>query len=233
MSDDRYRPPEADLTPGLRADGEPGRLDVSLAISDGWGAMVENFPLWLGIGVVALVLMAVSAATVIGVILLVPILAWGAVACLLAMFDEEGEFGQLFSGFSDYVGVLIVTIAWFILNVLISAVGQSVQILGSLAGNDALTVLGGLVSVAWGLTVTLRLSFAYYFVVDQGFGAVDAYRASWSYTRGQWISLVLLVLAGTLITLIGFAALVVGLIPANAMIAFMWTSAYRQLTGTR
>jgi uncharacterized membrane protein len=77
----------------------------------------------------------------------------------------------------------------------------------------------------------LPLSFALYFAVDRRMGPLDAFRASWNYTRGQWLSIFLLVLAGIAIAILGLVALIVGIIPASAVIAFMWISAYRQLTG--
>jgi hypothetical protein len=60
MPEDAYRPPTSSVThaAGARPDaGEPGNLDVGRAISEGWQAMLDNFPLWLGVGVVATLLM--------------------------------------------------------------------------------------------------------------------------------------------------------------------------------
>ena len=78
----------------------------------------------------------------------------------------------------------------------------------------------------------LPLSFAVYFAIDQRTGVLEAFRASWRYTRGQWLKIILLVFAGIAVAILGLAALLIGVIPASAVIAFMWISAYRQMTGT-
>jgi uncharacterized membrane protein len=208
----------------------PGRIDVGRAVSEGWRAMLESFPLWLGVALLGLLLMLVSAVTVIGIFLLVPVLAWGSLAVLLAMFDGRGELRQLFSGFSDYPATLLTMWGVFLLGIAIALPGQAAAWAGEHSGNSSLQALGALLNLAWNLAM-LPLSFAVYFAVDRRMGALEAFRASWDYTRGQWLNILLLVLAGIAIGLLGLLVLIIGIIPASAVIAFMWISAYRQLAG--
>jgi uncharacterized membrane protein len=168
---------------------------------------------------------------VIGIFLLVPVLAWGAVRALLSMFDGRGEFGQIFSGFSDYGSSLVSILGIMLGTIVISLPGQTAAFAGQSSGDPALAALGSLLNLAWSLA-TLPLSFATYFVVDQRMGVIEAYRAAWSCTRAQWLKLVLLVLANMAIAILGLLALIIGIIPAMAVIGFMWTSAYRQLSRT-
>jgi hypothetical protein len=235
MPEDVYRPPTSAVTRSetqARFSGEPGNLDVGRAISEGWQAMLDAFPLWLGVGFAATLLMIASAVTVIGVFLLVPVLAWGALRVLLEMFDGRGEFGQLFSGFSDYGSSLVSMLGIMVGSILIALPGQAAVFAGQFSGDPALASLGSLLNLAWSLA-TLPLSFAMYFVVDQRMGVIEAYRAAWACTRSHWLKLVLLLLANMAIAILGLLALIIGIIPASAVIAFMWTSAYRQLSGGR
>lgn len=233
MPEDAYRPPTSSVTrsgPPERIATEPGTLDVGRAISEGWQAMLDEFPLWLGVFFVGAALTIVSVFTVIGILLLVPVFVWGFVYATLAMFDGRGEFGQIFSGFHEYGRALVSMLGILIGSILISLPGQAASFAGQFSGEPALAGLGSLLSLAWSLA-TLPLSFAMYFVVDQRMGVVDAYRAAWNCTRAQWGKLVLLVLANMAIGILGVLALVIGIIPASAVIVFMWASAYRQLSG--
>jgi uncharacterized membrane protein len=231
MPDEVYRPPESTLTREA-APVATGRIDPSRAISEGWRAMVDAFPLWLGIGLLSPLLMIAATVTVIGFFLLVPVLVWGAIAALIAMFDGRGEFRLLFSGFTDYGTKLITMWGVLLLSIAVQLPGQAAALAGQATGEAGLAALGSLLNLAWSLAVVLPLSFAIYFAVDQGMGAVESFRTAWRATRGQWLAIFLLVLAGVAIALLGLLALVVGIIPAMAVIAFMWISAYRQLAGS-
>jgi uncharacterized membrane protein len=167
--------------------------------------------------------------TVIGIFLLVPVLAWGGMAAMLAAFDGRGELRLLFSGFQAYGRALGSMWGVLLLSIAIALPGQAAVFAGEHSGDERLVALGTLLNLAWNLAM-LPLGFAVYFAVDRRVGAFEAFRCSWRYTQGQWLSIFLLTLAGIAIALLGFLALVVGLIPASAVVAFMWISAYRQLT---
>jgi hypothetical protein len=213
------------------SDDAPGRIDVSRAVADGWSAMLEQFPLWLGIAVLGMLSALAAALTVIGVFLLVPVIAWGGLAALIAAFDGRGELRLLFSGFREYGRALGSMWGIILLSIAVSLPGQAAVFAGEYSGDPRLAALGALINLAWNLAL-LPLGFAAYFAVDRRVGPLEAFRRSWSYTQGQWLSIFLLTLAGLAIAILGLLALVIGLIPASAVIAFMWISAYRQLTRT-
>ena len=210
-------------------DEPPGRIDVSRAISEGWSDMLEGFPLWLGIGALALVTAIVSVVTVIGAFLILPVLGWGAMAALIAIHDRRGELGLLFSGFRDYGRALGTMWGLAGLGIAIALPGRAASLAGEYSGDPRLAALGGLLDLAWNLAL-LPLSFAPYFAVDRRMGALEAFRASWRRMQGQWLNILLLTLASLAIALLGLLVFVVGVIPASAVSAFMWISAYRQLT---
>ena len=76
--------------------GEEGDFTIQRALSDGWNATVSNFPLWLGVGLVACLVGGVSIITVIGYFLVLPVLSYGGVKFLLNMLDGKAEFNDLF-----------------------------------------------------------------------------------------------------------------------------------------
>ncbi len=231
MPEDVYQPPSSELrrepdAPRLAA---PAGFSIATAFGDGWRAMVSSFPLWLGIGAVGFLLIMVSVVTVIGIVLLVPVLSWGMLVAGLAMFDGRGRFSDLFAGFSIYGRAVAYGLALIVLYYLASAPGILGQMAIESQDSPAAVLLGGLVGFAWGF-VTIRFTPAWFFMVEHDMGPLGAMRASWTYTRGQWGRLILFMLATVGVALLGIAALGIGLIPATAVIGFAYVSVYRQIT---
>src|SRR5882672_3480827 len=105
MSDERYAPPTAALGDPTRARGT-GRIDLGEAFREAWAATWANFPLLLAVWLLFFILAALSALTLVGLFLVLPVLAWGGTRFTLNVIDGGGEVGDLFSGFSDYGRVL-------------------------------------------------------------------------------------------------------------------------------
>ncbi len=228
-----YSPPRAALTAPVQARLDPGAgLDVHLALADGWNGMLRCFPGWLGIGLVFHVVFLAAALTGIGLLLLVPVLAWGGARALLEMHDGGGRLSDLFAGFTDYGSVLVASVAWYLCNLGLSLIGQTPQLVGDLAGIAWLSFAGALFSLLWSALVMLRLSFAFLYLVDRRLDAVAAFRASWESTRGHGLKILLLMIASMAVGLMGMLTLLVGVIPASVVIALAWVSAYRQLSGS-
>jgi uncharacterized membrane protein len=235
MPEGVYRPPESVLTaePDQRGLSEPGEFSVRLALSDGWNAMLSSFPLWLGALIVAALLVVGSIFTVIGIFLLVPVIVWGSFVLGLKMFDGGGQLSDLFSGFEIYIRAVGYMLAFFLLSLLISLPGQAAAQFIAMSDPGAGTaLLSQLANMAWSV-VTLRFFAAPFFMVDQQMRPLESFGASWRFTEGQWGRLILLWLASIPIALLGVLALGVGLLPASAVVAFAYVSAYRQITRTR
>ena len=232
MSDSPYDPPEAPLQDQNSGELEgSGTFEIAACMREAWEDTWRNFPLWLGVGLVALVVAVLSFATLIGVILVWPVLAWGVVVFFLNMTDQRSSFGDLFSGFSSY-GVALVNMGVLIIAyMLLSAIGGSVSAVGEQIDSAALVTLGFLFNMFWSFGVVVRLNFAPMFLVDREMGAIESLQTSWESTRGQTFKLIGLVVAGFVVTVVGLAAFVIGLIPASVMVYLMWTSAYRQMVG--
>lgn len=211
--------------------GEPGRIDISRALKEGWELMTQNVILWLGVIVVAALVTMVSAAALFVPFLVVgPAIFWGYTRFQLDCYEGRGEFGALWSGFSDLGGTLVKMWVFILFSLAVGMLSNGLQLAGDFADSALISFVGGIAAVAINL-LALRWSFAPWYIVDQGMGGIDAVKASWKATEGQWLTVVLLALAMGAVVLVGVLALLVGVIPAAALVGFAQTSAYRQLVG--
>ncbi len=253
MPDDVYQPPRSKLTrePDAPLLAGPAEFSIGTALGDGWRAMVASFPLWLGIGVMGFALAIASVITVIGIVLLIPVLNWGFCVAALRMFDGRGRFADLFAGFSTYGRALGYGLGLLALFCLASAPGTIAQLVVQQDETMSSILLGAALGIAWSF-VTIRFMPAWFFLVEHDKGPLQSMRASWIYTRGQWGRLILYALAGfgilgiplgglvlyMLLPIGGLGILIVvalwiGIIPASAVIGFGYISIYRQITQTR
>jgi hypothetical protein len=233
VSDERYAPPQARLSDEGSLTGGTGRFDLGVAFREAWAATWANFGLLLGASIVGGLLAALSILTVVGAFLIVPVLAWGGIRLVLNALDGKASFGDLWSGFSDYGTALVGMLVLFILQTLISALGQALGTIGQVAGIPWLEAVGALVNFAWTFLVMARLIFAWFFAVDQGMGPVQALQASWDATTDQKGSCAGLLVLSIVITIVGLLILLVGVIPAAMITYLMQASAYRQMVGRR
>ena len=233
MSDNPYSPPAADLERAPAAGGIAGTGDVDIGrcLSDAWAATWENFPLWLGVGIVGSLAMVLATVSVLGIPLLLPHLVWGSYNFVLRMHDGEAEFGDLFEGFSRYAAVLGSVLGAGLAFVALNVVFQSIQIFGAATDSTMLILLGYVVVLAFGIFVSPRLMLCFFYLVERDMGGIEALQAAWAATdRAKW-KFAVMVLLSYAIVLVGALALLIGLIPATAITYLMWASAYRQIEG--
>lgn len=233
MSDERYAPPLAKLADEGALSGGTGRFDLGVALREAWSATWANFGVLLAAGLVSLVLFILSGLTVIGLFLIVPVLAWGGIRLVLNAYDGKAEFGDLWSGFSDYGSALVAMLVIFLLQALISGLGQALSTIGEIAGVPALSFIGGIANLAWVFLVSARLVFAWFYAVDQGMGPVESMQASWDATSTQKANCAALFILSLIIPFLGLLALILGVIPASMISYLMQVSAYRQMVGRR
>lgn len=233
MTDNPYAPPRADLgadAPAVRAGGR-GDFSIGTCLSDAWAACWRNFPLWLGVGIVGSVLMALGFVTLIGIFLAVPVLGWGFALFALHMHDGRARFGDLFDGFRRYGETLGPMLVLGVLTTLIGMLGQSVQFLGTVTEEPLVAGVGGLVNVAWAILVTPRVNLAFLYAVDRRLPALEALSTAWERTSPVKWKIGGLMLLSFPIAFLGFLALLVGIIPAMVINGLLWVSAYRQMEG--
>lgn len=232
MSENPYAPPSSDL--GSEAFEPPtggGELSIGRCLSEGWERTWSNFPTWLGVGFVGVGAMLLAMVSVLGIFLAVPVLTWGVVYYLLRAYDGQATFGDLFAGFSVYGQALGAMLGLLMIIVFVSMVGQSVQLYGQLAEDETFLMAGLAINLVFSLLVVPRVSLAYFYVVDQGCGPVEAVQSAWAATSEAKLQIVLLILVSYLIIFAGILALGIGFFPASMMTYLMWASAYRQFAG--
>lgn len=232
MSENPYTPPQAVLAgPQLLAEGT-GTIDLRCCMREAWRDTWANFPFWLGAGIVWLLALIAGVVSILGILLVVPVLYWGGYVFLLKMHDGGARVSDLFSGFSRYGQALVGMIGYFIVSTLIGIPAQIPLQLGAappqrwwLVGIGYLTLLAIL------LFVQSRLNFAPFLMVDRGLGLGEALSQSWSRTAALKGQAALLVLLMFVATIAGMLALLVGVIPASVYAFLLWVSAYRQIFG--
>jgi uncharacterized membrane protein len=233
MSDERYAPPSANLSAPTADVPGSGSFDLGVAFSEAWAATWANFGLLLGVSIVFALLLVTSAVTIVGLFLLIPVFSYGYVRFMLNVIDGKGQFSDLFSGFQDYGRALLSMLLLFVLTSLISGLGQAMNLIGSAAGLPVLEAVGGLFSLGWTFFVMARLSFAWFYAVDQGLGPVESLQASWDATTELKGACAALIILPIILILIGLLCLIVGVIPASMIAYLLPASAYRQMAGRR
>lgn len=228
-----FEAPREDVAPSAFA-GEAGTLDIALALRDGWDAMTTYLGPWVLVGTVGSLVALLSAATVIGAFIVVPVLFWGGVKFTLNTVDGGAKFGDLFSGFSFFGGALVGMWGLFLANFVLGLPGQVFSWGAALADAGALLIaVGYLISIAWTFAIMVRFYFAPFYLVDQGMGVVESFRASWEATRHQKLNVLLMALVSAVVTVAGLLFLIIGVVFAAMVVYAAWASAYRQLSGTR
>jgi hypothetical protein len=141
MSDDLYAPPRADLG----AHGPPllgtGDFDIARCFSEAWANTWENFPLWLGAGIVFVLASVGSVITILGILLALPVLAWGSFRFFLRMHDGGARVGDLFAGFSRYGSTLGPMLGFYLLTMLIGLPANAVVQIGARSSPPNLLVV--------------------------------------------------------------------------------------------
>lgn len=225
---DPYSTPSSDIT----SDIQPGKFDIGQCFSDGWKMCWANFPGWLGVGIVGLLISVVATFTVIGIFVVLPVIMWGSIVYSLKMYEGTAEFNDLFAGFKTYGKSLGRFLLYMLIMFGISIATQSIELIGTAVGSTELTLAGSIISLICSL-ILIKLYFTYFLMVEQDMGAVDSISKSWNMTRGSFWNLVLLLIVTYLIMLAGLLVLVVGIFPAMAISTLMWVSAYKQMTATK
>lgn len=80
-----------------------------------------------------------------------------------------------------------------------------------------------------GIYLALRLQFYVAFIVEDDAGIIDSLKRSWEITRGQGMSLFMLMLAMIGICLLGFILLGIGIFVAMPLVYMMYAYVFRKL----
>src|SRR5262245_5595483 len=179
-----------------------GRIDIGECLQEAWKTCWENFPLWLGVGIVAYLVLMVAEMTIIGIFIIWPVIYFGWTRFLLNMLEpNKAEFNDLFSGFSNFAAALVP----ILLLGMLCCVPFVPFMIGAVAENEVVIGIGGVIFAGVFLVAGPRLlPWTLFYIVDRGMGLSDAMRASWEATRGQWLTIVGLGLLAMVIQMAGY-----------------------------
>lgn len=208
-----------------------GDFEIGLALREGFDCMKRSVGVWLVGGLLYSLAAVLSAITIVGYFVIVPVLFWGMLKLLFNVYDGGGEPKDVFSGFQRFGQALAGMLIIFLVNLAISIPGSILQVIGAQVESAALSIAGGLVAVVLACVVAIRWYFAPFYVVDHGLPGIDALKASWAATQGLWLKVFLFTLASALILTAGYILCFVGVFPAAAVLGFAWVSAFRQMAG--
>jgi hypothetical protein len=228
-----------------------GAINASDCIGSGWNLVKQNYGLFLGISLVALLL--VACVPCVNVFIAGPITC-GVYYCFLKeMRGEPTALGEMFKGFDNFVPTMVVGIIAAIPEI----IGQGVRLSANLAdlgiksagsgssgdffqlGGEQQTILAGgllvfIIVVGTALflaSIALRISlyFALPLIMEHKLGAVDAMKLS---ARAAWANIggiILLSILEFLVALGGVLMLCVGIFLVMPIIYAANAFAYRQV----
>ena len=81
------------------------------------------------------------------------------------------------------------------------------------------------------LAIQARFMFIYFYIVEDGMGAVDSLKASWAATGGSWFAAALFMIAVGIVNVVGLLGLIIGLVFTIPLGVCMMNAAYEQLEG--
>jgi len=209
-----------------------GDFDLGRTVQDGF----ERTKLYLGpaIGVLLLggLLMVLSAVTVIGYFLAVPVFGWGMIKFFLNMQDQrQPTLNDLFAGFSNYWTVLGRMLLSMVIYIGLALLSESLVFVGQFMKSTPLIVVGYVIYMAFFILVLSRFYFTLFFVVDRDMPAIEALSASWRATEGKALKMFGLAMVAGLVGISGVIGLCVGVLFTMPMSYVMYASAYRQVAG--
>ncbi len=223
-----------------------GAIDASECIGGAWGLVTRNIGLYIGMGIVTMVL--IGCIPILNIVLLGPMMGGFAYVVLRDMRDEPVDFGMLFKGFEKFVPLMVIGLIQAIPGIIIQILQWTVDVGRLMAGGatwgtdfyqsstpsfDAammgpfLIVVIGLIlfSIVW----HMAMIFAIPLVVEHDLSVGEAIKQSLEATFGNIGGIIVLIILSALVAILGMLAICVGLLVAVPVIWAANVFAYRQV----
>lgn len=220
-----------------------GAISAGDCVSNGWNLVKQNYGMYLGIGLVALIL--AGCIPCVSLFLAGPVLCGVYYVYLRDIRGEQTDFGMMFKGFDNFLPAMIVGIIAAIPEIIGQGIRLSVNVadLGIRSGGQSdemrtamssgLIIIAAIVGITiFLLAVALRISlfFAIPLIAERGLGAIDAMKLS---AQAAWANiggLILLFILEFLIALGGVLLCVVGVFLISMPLIYAANAfAYRQV----
>ena len=228
-----FNPYQAPVYDQMPQPVQAGDFDIGVAFKDGYTLTSRHFGMVLGATLLCGLMVILSAVTVVGYFLAVPVFAWGMIKFFLNLQDERAQVSDLFSGFSNYGTVLGRMLLLTVIYIFAAGASESVVFVGQYLKSLPIQLVGWVIYLTFFVTVVSRFYFAYFFVVDKDMSTMDALSAAWTSTRGKTLKLVGLATVTFLVAMSGVVGLVIGLLFTIPMSYVMYSSAFRQVAGNQ
>jgi len=224
-----------------------GAIAPGECISGGWNLVTARFGMYLGIGLLTMLL--IGCIPLVSVFLIGPVLAGFYYVALRDMRGDPVEFGMMFRGFENFVPLMVAGLIQSIPGIIITVVQYTVDFARLIEprtvdrgdffqARSADATLSGLslwlVVVIIGLTLSavvwqVALSFAIPLILERNLGVVDALTLSARAAVSNVGGLIVLVILECLLGLLGLFALCLGIFVAISVIYAANAFAYRQV----
>jgi len=228
---------------------ERGAINPGDCVSNAWTQVTAKFGLYLGMGLVAMLL--ISCVPILNIFLMGPVMGGFYYVALKDMRGEPIEFGMLFRGFDKFVPLMVIGIIQSIPSIILQIV-QTVGDVASLVGSGAsrrgdfyqsrdaseFGLAGGLMIfaivvgvivfvlfIAWYIAFKFAIPIAMEHDVSIGEAISLSFKAAFSNIGGLIVMLILSIL----IAIAGVLALCIGIFVAVPVLFVADAFAYRQV----
>ncbi len=215
-------------------------------IGNAWSLITNKFWLYIGIGLVTLIL--IGCIPLVSVVLLGPVMGGFYYVVLRDMRGEPVDFGMMFKGFEKFVPLMVIGLIQAIPGIIVQILRFTVDlaqfasdggsgtfyqtdrpdlsILRGLSAALIFVVIGfSLFSVIW----NLAFQFAVPLILEHDLGIGDAIKLSISAALGNLGGMIILLILEILVVLLGMIAICIGLFVAIPVIYAANVFAYRQV----
>lgn len=222
-----------------------GAIDASYCIGKAWELMKMNPGLYLGAGIVTLLM--ISCIPFVNFFLVGPMMGGFAYIVLRDLRGEPTEFGMLFKGFEKFLPLMVLGLIQSIPGIVFQVVQWTVD-LGSFGtyggGSDMYQsdtpaaiqtgIMFGMAGLLVGYMViqliwNAVLTFAIPLIIENDISIGEAITLSFGAVMGNIGGLILLVILNFLVALLGFLAFCIGILVAIPVTFAAYTIAYRQV----
>ena len=213
------------------------RVDIGGCLGRAWDLMKSNF--WVLVGATAVNTICQSAVSNIPFlgICLGPVLQGPLMGGLYLLFlksarREESGFGDAFSGFSNFLPLMLASIVTTVL-ILVSFTPAGVCLLISGQRNDDMMAIAAVVLALLALPIVIYLAiawmFTYLLIMDKKYDFWTAMNVSRKVLNKCWWSMFLLFILLCLIQILGFLALCVGIFVTMSLLYGAVVYAYEDI----
>lgn len=138
----------------------------------------------------------------------------GTIVISLRLVDhKKPEVADLFKHYRYILPYLLVAVMFLPFTVVASYIGPFV-----------------LLFLPFAIYFAIRLQFYAYFIIDKNMGPIESLKASWVITKGMTMNLFLFGLLLAAVVILGFVALIVGLLVALPVVSIATAYVYRRLS---